>query len=124
MIYKDERKQPLEKHLLTATGPSFEGPWSNLSEPISEPWSEGAAIIPVAATATQPAGYLAYYDHYSQGQRYSALFSTDLVHWTDALTRIDFPVGMRHGSFLQITQAEYDRLSTLTPLATSQSGAQ
>ena len=124
MIYKDERKQPLEKHLLTATGPSFEGPWSNLSEPISEPWSEGAAIIPVAATATQPAGYLAYYDHYSQGQRYSALFSTDLVHWTDVLTKIDFPSGMRHGSFLQITQAEYDRLSTLTPLATSQSGAQ
>jgi len=115
LIYKDERKTPLEKHLLTATGPSFEGPWTNISQPISEPWSEGAAIIPVGATAGQPAGYLAYYDHYSQGQHYGAIFSSDLVHWSDALAKIDFPPGMRHGSFVQITQAEYDRLAALTP---------
>ncbi|MDP9038657.1 MAG: glycoside hydrolase family 43 protein [Acidobacteriota bacterium] len=109
MIFKDERKTPLKKHLLTASGPSFEGPWTNISEPISEPWSEGAAIIHVSD------GYLAYYDHYSQGQHYGALFSPDLVHWTDALSRIDFPPGMRHGSFLRITRAEYDRLAALVP---------
>jgi hypothetical protein len=115
LIYKDERKTPLEKHLLTATGPSFEGPWTNISQPISEQWSEGAAIIPVGAIDGQPAGYLAYYDHYSQGQHYGAIFSPDLAHWSDALSRIDFPPGMRHGSFLQITQAEYDRLAALAP---------
>ncbi len=113
LIFKDERKTPLEKHLLTATGPSYEGPWSNVSEPISETWSEGAAILPVAAMGEQPAGYLAYYDHYSQGQHYGAIFSPDLVHWSDALKQIDFPAGMRHGSFLAITQAEYDRLAGL-----------
>jgi hypothetical protein len=126
MIFKDERKQPLEKHLLTASGPSFEGPWTNISEPISEPWSEGAAIIPVAATGSQPSGYLAYYDHYSQGQHYGAIFSPDLVHWADALSKIDFPAGMRHGSFLQITHAEYDRLAALSlqpPPAASGPGA-
>ena len=112
LIFKDERKTPLEKHLLTATGPTFEGPWTNISEPISETWSEGAAIIPVAD------GYLAYYDHYSQGQHYGAIFSADLLHWSDALSKIDFPAGMRHGSFIQITQAEYDRLATLAPTAT------
>jgi len=115
LIFKDERKTPLEKHLLTATGPSFEGPWSNISEPISEPWSEGAAIIPVAASDGLPAGFLAYYDHYSQGQHYGAIFSPDLKHWSDALSKIDFPAGMRHGSFVQITQAEYDRLAQLAP---------
>jgi hypothetical protein len=117
LIFKDERKTPLEKHLLTATGPTAEGPWSSISEPISEAWSEGAAIIPVRATADSPAGYLAYYDHYSQGQHYGAIFSPDLVHWTDALAKIDFPAGMRHGSFLQITQAEYDRSAALAPPA-------
>ena len=115
MIFKDERKTPLKKDLLTATGPSFEGPWTHISEPISGPWSEGAAIIPVQALAGNPAGYLAYYDHYSQGQHYGALFSTDLVHWTDALSRIDFPAGMRHGSFVRISRAEYDRLAALAP---------
>jgi hypothetical protein len=113
LIFKDERKNPLEKHLLTATGPSLEGPWSNLSQPISETWSEGAAIIPVQPVAGQPAGFLAYYDHYSQGQHYGAIFSPDLIHWSDALSRIDFPPGMRHGSFLQITRAEYDRLNSM-----------
>jgi hypothetical protein len=115
LIFKDERKTPLAKHLLTTTGPTAEGPWANMSEPISETWSEGAAIIPVRATADSPAGYLAYYDHYSQGQHYGAIFSPDLVHWSDALSKIDFPAGMRHGSFLQITQAEYDRLAVLAP---------
>jgi hypothetical protein len=115
LIFKDERKQPLEKHLLTATGPSLEGAWTNISEPISETWSEGAAIIPVEATATQPAGYLAYYDHYSGAQHYGAIFSPDLVHWSDALAQIDFPAGMRHGSFVQITRVEYDRLAALSP---------
>jgi hypothetical protein len=62
-----------------------------------------------------------YYDHYSQGQHYGALFSPDLVHWSDALSRIDFPAGMRHGSFVQISQVEYDRLAALTPAAPSQS---
>jgi len=117
LIYKDERKVPLEKHLITATGPAIEGPWSNLSQPISESWSEGAAIIPVPATADSPAGFLAYYDHYSQGQHYAAVFSPDLVHWTDALARISFPAGMRHGSFISITQAEYDRIEALSTTA-------
>jgi len=114
LIYKDERKVPvLQKHLLTATGPTIEGPWTNLSQPISETWSEGAAIIPVRATAESPAGFLAYYDHYSHGQHYGAVFSPDLTHWTDALSRIRFPAEMRHGSFVAITQAEYDRLEAL-----------
>lgn len=125
LIFKDERNNPLEKHLLTATGPTFEGPWSNISQPISETWSEGAAIIPVAAGGDQAAGYLAYYDHYSQGQHYGAVYSPDLVRWTDALSKIDFPAGMRHGSFVQITQAEYDRIAVLTPDPTNkQAGSQ
>ena len=109
LIFKDERKTPLEKHLLTATGPTLEGPWSNLSQPISEPWSEGAAIIPV------PNGYLAFYDHYRSPQHYAALFSPDLKTWSDATPQIAFPAGLRHGSFLRITPAEYARLAALKP---------
>jgi hypothetical protein len=107
LIFKDERKTPLKKVLQTATGPTLEGPWSNISPPISEPWSEGAAIIPV------PGGYLAYYDHYVKPQHYRALFSPDLKTWTDATDRIAFPDKLRHGSFLQITPAEYESLNNL-----------
>jgi len=107
LIFKDERKTPLKKVLQTAAGPTLEGPWSNISPPISEPWSEGAAIIPV------PGGYLAYYDHYVKPQHYRALFSPDLKTWTDATDRIAFPDKLRHGSFLQITPAEYESLNNL-----------
>ena len=107
LIFKDERKTPLKKVLQVASGPSMEGPWSNITPPISEPWSEGAAIIPVKD------GYLAYYDHYRDPQHYGALFSTDLKTWTEATNRIAFPAKLRHGSFLRITQAEYDRINNL-----------
>ena len=107
LIFKDERKTPLKKVLQIASGPTIEGPWTNISPPISEPWSEGAAIIPV------PGGYLAYYDHYRDPQHYGALFSTDLKTWTDATARVTFPAKLRHGSFLRITQAEYDRINNL-----------
>jgi hypothetical protein len=113
LIFKDERKTPLKKVLQLASGPTMEGPWSNITPPISEPWSEGAAIIPVAATGTSPAGYLAYYDHYRDPQHYGALFSTDLKIWTDATNRISFPAKLRHGSFLRITQAEYNQINAL-----------
>ena len=107
LIFKDERKTPLEKHLLTASGPTIEGPWTNISKPISETWSEGAAIIRV------PGGYLAYYDHYTKPQHYGAWFTSDFQTWTDATPKIDFPAGLRHGSFLQISQDEYEQLMKL-----------
>jgi hypothetical protein len=107
LIFKDERKTPLKKVLQVASGPTMEGPWSKITPPISEPWSEGAAIIPVRD------GYLAYYDHYRDPQHYGALFSTDLKTWTDATNRIAFPAKLRHGSFLRITRAEYDRINNL-----------
>jgi hypothetical protein len=108
LIFKDERKIPLEKHLQTAEGPTLEGPWNHISPPISETWSEGAAIIPVHG------GFLAYYDHYQKPQHYGAIFSSDLnPPWADATSQITFPAGLRHGSFLRITATEYDRIAAL-----------
>jgi hypothetical protein len=107
LVFKDERKNPLGKHLLTASAPSIEGPWTHISQPFSETWSEGAAILPV------PGGYLAYYDHYTRPQHYGAWFTSDFKTWTDAGTKIDFPAGMRHGSFLHLSEEEYQRLAAL-----------
>jgi|ERR1700679_1718120 hypothetical protein len=65
------------------------------------------------STADAPPRYLVCYDYSSQGQHYYALCSPDLVGWSDAPPKIDFPAGLRHGSFLQITLAQYDRLAAL-----------
>ena len=107
LMFKDERKTPLEKHLLTASGPELEGPWGHISEPLSETWSEGASVIKV------PGGWMAYYDHYQKPQHYGAIFSTDFKSWRDATDKIDFPAGLRHGSFLQISREEYEALAQM-----------
>ena len=107
LVFKDERLKPLEKHLQTATGQTMEGSWTNVSLPFSEVWSEGAAVIP------SQGGYLAYYDHYQSPQHYGAAFTNDFKSWTDMGAKIDFPSGLRHGSFVQLTQAEYDVLAKL-----------
>jgi hypothetical protein len=70
---------------------------------LSQPWSEGAAVIPIPPPADGTADYLAYDNHYSQSQHRGAIFSPDLVHWSDALAKIDFPAGLCHGSFVQVT---------------------
>jgi hypothetical protein len=107
LIFKDERKTPLEKHLLTAAGSSMEGPWGKIGEPFSETWSEGAAAI------TVPGGYLVYYDHYTKPQHYGAAFTTDFETFADATGKIAFPEGLRHGSFLQVTREEYEVLAQM-----------
>ena len=107
LMFKDERKIPLEKHLQTASGPELEGPWSHISEPLSETWSEGASVIKV------PGGWMAYYDHYQKPQHYGAMFSTDFKSWRDATDKIEFPAGLRHGSFLQISREEYEALAQM-----------
>ena len=107
LMFKDERKTPLEKHLITAGGPDLDGRWGNLSEPISETWSEGAGVI------TVPGGWMTYYDHYAAPQHYKALFSMDFHSWRDATSKIDFPEGLRHGSFLQVSREEYEAIAQM-----------
>src|SRR6266852_5874068 len=42
------------------------------------------------------------------------LFSTALTTWTNATDRITCPAKLLHGSFLRITQAEYNQINSLT----------
>lgn len=108
LVFKDERTDPLMKHIQIASSRSMEGPWTEISEPFTETWSEGPAGFALDH------GWLLYYDHYrSPGQHYGAVFSRDLEHWRDVHEMIDFPAGMRHGSFLKITPKELKLLENL-----------
>jgi hypothetical protein len=66
-----------------------------------------AVLLPVLALLSIPAATL-----FQTGKR-------DSEDWTDALAKVDFPAGMRHGSFVQITQAEFDRFAALMMPATT-----
>jgi sucrose-6-phosphate hydrolase SacC (GH32 family) len=104
LIFKDEREEPLKKFIQYAVGPAMEGPWLDLSAPITEAWNEGPSALKVGDE------YLIYFDHYRTPQHYGAIRSKDLIHWTDVTDKLTFPKGLRHGSFLAITDKEAERL--------------
>lgn len=106
-IFKDQTLDPLRMQIRYATGPTVEGPWTNIHEPITESWSEGPSAIHVGKE------YIVYYDHYRFPRRqYEGVESTDWVHWKSIDDLISFPAYCKHGSFLKISGKEADRLAT------------
>jgi hypothetical protein len=104
LLFQDERTKPLEERIHMAGGKALEGPWQVSGGPISEGWAEAPAAIPVDD------GLLVYYHHFHDPQAYSASFTKDMEHWTDVTLKTTFPGGMRHGSFVHITEDEYNML--------------
>ncbi|MGH9599401.1 MAG: glycoside hydrolase family 43 protein [Terracidiphilus sp.] len=105
LIFKDQTYDPLCFQERVATGPTLEGPWSHISGPINESWSEGPSAIQVGKT------YIVYYDHYRPPRaRYEAVATTDWKHWKDITAETSLPEHAKHGSFLKISDAEAARL--------------
>lgn len=102
LVFKDERKESLKKFIQIASGQSLEGPWTGISEPFTESWSEGPSAIKIGSE------YVVYYDHYRDPKRMQAVHSKDLKHWSPA--EVEFPEGSKHGSFLEIAKEEAQRL--------------
>ena len=108
LVFKDERLEPLHKWIRIAEGATLEGPWQNISEALTESWSEGPSAVPVGSD------YLIYYDHYRDPKRYEAVRSSDLQHWAPAAMQL--PEAAKHGSFLKITEEEKQRIERVRPL--------
>jgi len=106
LVFKDERLDPLHKYVKIAEGPSLEGPWQNVSEALTESWSEGPSAVQVADE------YIIYYDHYRDPKRYEAVASKDLQHWTPITDRMQLPEAAKHGSFLSVTEGEKQRIES------------
>jgi hypothetical protein len=105
LIFKQQTYDPLTFQERVATGPTFLGPWSNISGPINESWSEGPSCIQIGNQ------YIVFYDHYRAPRaRYEAVATTDWKHWRDITAETLLPQYCKHGSFLHITDEEAARL--------------
>jgi beta-xylosidase len=96
LFIKDERRHPVKKNIRHAVGPSPEGPFGPLSDPITRDWVEGPSAIRIGDE------YLVYFDHYTRPQFYGAIRSRDLESWEDCSHLMSFPPGHRHGTVLRI----------------------
>jgi hypothetical protein len=110
---KDETLYPVKKFLLHAKAQTYLGPFDSLSKPISPTgvWVEGPTAIQIGREA------FIYYDAYTS-KHYGALRSTDLIHWEDVTTQMSFPdegtpFRMRHGTVIEVSQAEIERLGLI-----------
>ncbi len=105
LIFKEQTYDPLTFQERVATGATLEGPWSDISGPINESWSEGPSAIQVGKQ------YIVFYDHYRAPRaRYEAVATTDWKHWQDITAQTSLPPYSKHGSFLHITDEEAVRL--------------
>lgn len=111
LVYKDQSVHPLRYQVRYATGPSYTGPWSKPSAPITPMWSEGPSVVHVGKQ------YIVYYDHYRVPLRYEGVESTDWKQWYSVNQKMSFPPFSKHGSFLQITASEATRLMAAHPAA-------
>ncbi|HEV2485754.1 MAG TPA: glycoside hydrolase family 43 protein [Terracidiphilus sp.] len=105
LIFKDQTMDPLSFQERVAAGPTLEGPWSNISGPINESWSEGPSAIQIGKR------FIVFYDHYRAPRaRYEAVATTDWKHWEDVTADTSLPAYCKHGSFVKITNEEAERL--------------
>ena len=95
LIVKDETKTPVEKHLRIAVGESPEGPFGHAGPAISPDWVEGPSAIQIGGD------YIIYFDRYT-ANRYGAIKSSDMEHWQNISSQVEFPEGARHGTVSEV----------------------
>ncbi len=98
MIFKDERKTPLQKNLRLAFADSAEGPWKNVTEPFTSDWVEGPTAIQIGGW------WYIYFDHYAKPQHYGAVRTRDWKSFEDVTGEMRFPPGQRHGTGVRISE--------------------
>jgi signal transduction histidine kinase len=95
LFFKDETTQPLAKDLRFAVGDSLDGPFGPAGKTFSPSWVEGPAVFPVDDD------YVCIF-HYYGNNRWGAMKSADLEHWTDVTERLNMPPNSHPGTVLEV----------------------
>ncbi len=104
MFLKDETREPAQKNLKIAYSDELTGPYTKASAPITGNfWVEGPTAL------LRSGNWSVFFDKY-RDHKYGAISSSDLVNWTDISDKISLPKGIRHGSILEVTEDEYQKL--------------
>ena len=98
MIFKDERKEPLQKRLRLAFADSPSGPWRSVTEPVSRDWVEGPSAVRIGDE------WWIYFDHYTDPRGYGAMRTRDWKQFEDVSQSVRFPADHRHGTVVAISE--------------------
>jgi len=89
LVHKDNTR-PL-RNLRVAFGDSALGPFTNVSEPFTERFTEGPSVLRLGDE------WVIYFDMYRK-DRFGAVKTRDFKTWTDITSSVSFPEGYRHGT--------------------------
>ena len=98
MIFKDERRNPVQKRLRLAFADSPAGPWTGVTEPFTIDWVEGPSAIRIAEQ------WWIYFDHYTNPRYYGAVRTRDWRTFEDMSKQVSFPADHRHGTGVRIDE--------------------
>ena len=105
MVFKDERRWPMHKHLRTAKSNSIYGPWTEISEPLTGEWTEGPSLVGLNGA------FVIYFDAYKDPKKMDAIRSVDFKNWEKVSDGRVFPELYKHGSFLKISRQEAEKIN-------------
>jgi hypothetical protein len=103
VIVKDDRRYLLvlkentrpQRSLHVAFGDTPLGPWTNVSSPFTENFTEGPSVLKLGDD------WMVYYDAY-RSQHYGAAKTHDFKEFTDVTKQTSFPEGHKHGTAIQV----------------------
>lgn len=107
MVFKDERKNPLQKRLRMAWADAAAGPWKDVSEPFTMDWIEGPSVVQAGPD------WLVYFDRYSKPHYYGAYRTRDWKSFENVSSKMSFPPDHRHGTAVRISARDAAALETL-----------
>ncbi len=95
LVCKDNSRPNL--NLRVAFAKSALGPWENISEPITQKFTEGPCALKIGDD------WLIYFDAYRQ-KIYGAVKTRDFKSFADANAKVSFPEGHKHGTAIKVSR--------------------
>jgi len=89
LVHKDNTRSL--RNLRAAFGDSALGPFTDVSEPFTEMYTEGPTVLRLGDD------WIVYFDMYRKKQ-YGAVKTRDFKTWTDITSLVSFPDGHKHGT--------------------------
>jgi hypothetical protein len=101
LVHKDNTRPML--NLRVAFGDSPPGPFTDVSEPFTEKYTEGPNVLRLGDE------WIVYFDMYRKKQ-YGAVKTRDFKTWTDIINLVSFPAGHKHGTVFEAPLSVLDGL--------------
>lgn len=93
LVLKDNTRP--ERNIKVAFGNSPSGPWTNISKPFSDKFTEGPSVVKLKNE------WLIYFDSYDK-KIYEAVSTTDFVRFKNVTSEISVPAGHKHGTIVPV----------------------